>query len=325
MTSLATAVRLLTMGVLIAIAGVAAAQPAYPSKPIRFIVPYPPGGGSDVLARLLGQKLTESWGQPVVIDNRGGGNTIIGNDALAKSAPDGYTISLTNSSLTVLPHLYRTLPYDTLKDLAPVATVSVNPQLLVVHPSVAANNLQEFIALAKSKPGQLNYATSGAGGQTHLAAVLFEILAGVKMEHVHYKGTGPGLTDLLAGRVQLWFIGPHNAIAHIKAGKLRPIAITGQNRSATLPQVPTFNEAGLPGFDVETWYAVLAPAGTPKDIVDKLSAELGKIVTAPDVREKLASQGTQPYFSTAEQFSALLKSDLAMYGKVVKTANIKIE
>ncbi len=325
MNSLAVAVRLLIMGVLIAIAGSAAAQQAYPSKPIRFIVPYPPGGGSDVLARLVGQKLAERLGQPVVVDNRGGGNTIIGNDALAKSPPDGYTISLTNSSVTVLPHLYRTLPYDTLKDLAPVATVSVNPQLLVVHPSVAANNLQEFIALAKSKPGQLNYATSGAGGQTHLAAVLFEILAGVKMEHVHYKGTGPGLTDLLAGRVQLWFIGPHNALPHIKAGKLKPIAISGKSRSATLPQVPTFTEAGVPGFDVETWYAVLAPAGTPKDIVDKLSAEFGRIVAAPDVRAKLESQGMQPFISTAEQFTALVKSDLAMYGKVVKTANIKIE
>jgi tripartite-type tricarboxylate transporter receptor subunit TctC len=315
--------QIFVVGVLMAGAGSAAAQSEYPNKPIRFIVPYPPGGGSDVLARLIGQKLTESWGQPVIIDNRAGANTIIGTDALVKAPPNGYTISLAASTLAVLPHLYRDLPYDPLKDVAPVATVSMSPQLLVVNSGVAANNLEEFIALAKSMPGKLNYASSGAGGPTHLAAALFEILAGVKMQHVAYKGTGPGLTDLLAGRVQLWFIGPHNAIPHIKTGRLRPLAITGESRSASLPQTQTFAEAGMPDFDMETWYGVLAPAGTPKEIVDKLSIEIGKILAMPDVREKLETQGMRPFVSTPEQFTALVKSDVARYGKIIKTANIE--
>ncbi len=327
MMRLCTAVsRMLTVGVLtMAVAGSAAAQPAYPSKPIRFIVPYPPGGGSDTLARFVGQKLSQSWSQPVIVDNRGGGNTVIGTEALAKSAPDGYTIFLGANALTVVPHLYRTLPYDTLKDFAPVGTVARSEFVLVLHPSVAANNLQEFIALAKSRPEQLNYASSGAAGSDRLAAALFEILTKVKMQHVPYKGTAPGLTDLLAGQVQLWFIGPQNALPHIKTGRLKPIAITGERRLPTLPQVPTFIEAGLQGFDVKTWYGVVAPAGTPKSIIDKLSVELGTILAMPDVREKLENQGMQPFISTSEQFTALVKSDFARFGNVIKAANIKIE
>jgi tripartite-type tricarboxylate transporter receptor subunit TctC len=317
--------QIVTTALLLVLSGGAAAQHAYPEKTIRFITPYPPGGSTTILSRLVGQKLAESWGQQVIIDNRGGGNTIIGNDAMAKSPPDGYTILLVTSAIVALPHLYSTLPYDTMKDVAPVATISVSPQILVINPKVPANNLQEFIALAKSKPGDLNYATSGAGGPTHLSAVFFDIVAGTKMQHVPYKGAGPSITDLIAGQVQVFFPVPINAISHIKSGRLRALAITGESRLATLPQVPTFAEAGLPGFDMETWYGVAAPGATPKDIVNKLSAEIGKIVAMPEMREKLESQGMRPLISSADKFSALFKSEMVKYGQIIKTGNVKIE
>jgi len=318
-------VRVLTLAVLLGIAGSAAAQQAYPNKPIRFITPYPPGGSTTVLARLVGQKLTESWGQQVIVDNRGGGNTIIGTEALVKSPPDGYTIFLASPLLVMLPHLYRTLPYDTLRDVAPVATIANTELILVLNPSVPANNLQELIALAKSKPGELNYASSSSGGPTHVAGEMFNIMAGVKTQHVPYKGGGPALTDLLGGQVQMYFNTPVSFISHIKSGKLKAIAISGETRSPALPQVPTFTQAGLPGFDVGYWQGILVPAGTPRAIIDKLSAEVVRIVALPDIKEKLDSQGFAPFVSNADQFAALLKSDMAKYAKVIKAANIKIE
>ena len=323
--SFVNAARISCACALLALAGSAAAQHAYPEKTIRFITPYPPGGSTTILSRLVGQKLAEAWGQQVIIDNRGGGNTIIGNDAMAKSAPDGYTILLVTSAIVALPHLYSTLPYDTMKDIAPVATISVSPQVLVVNPKVPANTLQEFITLAKGKPGELNYATSGAGGPTHLSAVLFEQVAGVKLQHVPYKGAGPSLTDLIAGQVQAFFPVPINAISHVKSGRLRALAITGENRLATLAQVPTFAEAGLPGFDMETWYGVAVPGATPKNIVDKMSTEIGKIVAMPDIKEKLETQGMRPLISTADKFSARFKSEMLKYGQIIKTGNVKIE
>ena len=319
------AVRMFLAGVLMITASSATAQQTYPAKPIRMIVPYPPGGGSDLMGRLVGQKLLESWGQPVLIDNRGGGNTIIGTEALVKSPPDGYTIFLTASPLAVLPHLYRSLPYDTLKDIAPVATFAIAAQVFVVNPSVAAANLQEFIALAKAKPGQLNFASSGSGGPAHLAGELFNLMTGVQMQHIPFKGTAQALTALISGDVQVFSIGPMTVIPHIKAGRLRAVAITGENRLAALSQVPTFAEAGLPGFDLETWYGIVAPAGAPKSIITRLSAEIGRAALLPDFKEKLEAQGMRPYITTAEQFTELLKSDLAKYGKIVKAGNIKIE
>ena len=307
--------------------GTALAQSAqnYPSKPIRFIVPYAPGGSPSHVARVLATKLTESWGQPVLVDNRGGANTVIGTEAVARSAPDGYTSGLTTSTLATLPHLIASLPFDPLKDLAPVAPLITTQLVLVLHPSVPANNLKEFIALAKARPNQLNFAAVGTGSSTHLAGEVFKSVTGVKMQHVAYKGTAPALTDLIGGQVQLNFDTPVTSIPHIRSGKLKPIAITGKNRLASLPDVPTFAEAGLPEYDFQLWFGVIAPAGTPKDIISKLSAEIARILALPDVKESLAQQGLEPFSLSPDRFGALLKADLDKYGKVIKAAGIKIE
>jgi len=318
-------VRMVTVGVLLAIAGTTAAQQNYPSKPIRLIVAFPPGGSTDPIARLVAQKLTESWGQQVIIDNRPGGNTIIGTEALAKSAPDGYTLLAPTSTFVILPHLVPKLPYDTFKDFAPVATLTITEMVLVVNASVPANNLQELIALAKSKPGQLNCASSGTGSANHLASEFFNIQAGIKTQHVPYKGGGPVLADLLAGVVQMAFSPPLAFLPHIKSGRLKPIAVSGESRHPALPQVPTFTEAGLPGYSIGYWIGVLAPAGTPKAIIDRLSNEIGRILAMPDTKEKIAAQGMGSLISTPEQYASLLKADTAKWGKVIKTANIKLE
>jgi tripartite-type tricarboxylate transporter receptor subunit TctC len=297
----------------------------YPNKPIRFIVPYAPGGSTSQTARLVGAKLTESWGQQVLIDNRGGANTVIGTEALARSAPDGYTIGLHTSTLATLPHLIGNLPFDPLKDLAPVATMVTTQLVLVLHPSVPANNLKEFIALAKAKPGALNFAAVGTGSSTHLAGEMFKKVAGVKMQHVPYKGTALALTDLIGGQIQLNFDTPITSLPHIRAGKLKAIAITGRNRLPSLPDVPTFAEAGLPEYDFQLWFGVLAPAATPKAIINKLSTEIGRILALADVRGNLVAQGLDPYYIGPDAFSALIKADIERYGKVIKEAGIKIE
>ena len=324
MRSCSVFARILTIGVLWAFSGTLSAQQDYPSQPIRFITPYPPGGSTTYLSRLVGQKLTEAWGQQVIVDNRGGGNTIIGVQELVKSPPDGYTILLAGSAQTGLPHLYRELPFDVLKDLAPVATIAISPQLLTINPSIPAKDLKEFIAYAKSKPGELNFATSSTGGPTHLAAVQFEMLTGAKLQHVPYKGAGPTIIDLMGGQVQLFFSVPVNVLSHIKAGRLRGLAITGKHRMETLPDVPTFAEAGLPGLDVETWYGITAPAETPKHIIEKLSVEVGKILAMSDIKEKLASQGMLPFISTPEQMAAMMKEEMVKQGELIKAGHIAI-
>lgn len=311
----------------LACVGTALAQSAqnYPNKPIRFIVPYAAGGSTSHVARLVATKLSESWGQPVVVDNRGGGNTAIGTEAVARSAPDGYTIGLQTSTLATLPHLIASLPFDPLKDLAPVAPLISTQLVLVLHPSVPANNLKEFIALAKARPNQLNFAAVGTGSSTHLAGELFKNVTGVKMQHVAYKGTAPALTDLIGGQVQLNFDTPVTSLPHIRAGKLKPIAITGKNRLASLPDVPTFAEAGLPEYDFQIWFGVIAPAGTPRDIIGKISREIARILALPDVKDNLALQGLDPFEASPDQFGALIRGDLDKYGKVIKGAGIKIE
>jgi tripartite-type tricarboxylate transporter receptor subunit TctC len=319
-----TVVRMVTVGVLIAIAGTAAAQQAYPNKPIRMITPYPPGGTTTALSQPIAQKLSESWGQPVIVDNRPGGNTIIGTEALVKSPPDGYTFLLTTSAHVLYPLMLRT-PFDPIKDFAPIATVASTEMVLVLHPSTPANNLQEFIALAKSKPGQLNYATVGSGGLQQLTGELFGILGGVKIQHIPYKGSGPAVTDLLGGQVQFSFQNPISVISYVKSGRLRAIAVSGDNRLSMLPQVPTLTEAGLPGFDVRNWFGVLAPAGTSNVIIDKLATEIIKILAMPDIREKLITQGLDLFYSAPDQFAALMKSDTARYAKIIKAANITME
>jgi len=277
------------------------------------------------VARLVGQKLSEAWGQPVIVDNRPGGNTIIGTEAAAKSAPDGYTILLAASTHTINALLYDNLPYDSVKDFAPVATLVKIPYILVLNASVAANNLQEFIALARSKPGQLNYATSGSGNLNHLAGELLSMLTEIRMQPVPYKGGGPALSGLLGGQVQLQISNPVSFIPHVKSGKLKAIAVTGESRLAALPQVPTFIEVGLPDFDINTWQGVLAPARTPRAVIDRLSTEMGRMLATADVREKLANQGMEPFFSSPEQFAALIDANLTKFAKIIKTANIKLE
>ena len=315
--------RRLALAMLLATAGVASAQLVYPGKSIRFIVPFPPGGSTDPVARMIGQKLVEKWGQPVIVDNRPGGNNVIGTEALARSAPDGYTMLLATSTHVINPHLLPSLPYDPVKDFAPVATLIGAPYVLAVHPSVPANNLREFIAYAKTKPGELNYATSSAGGLQHLSGEMFNIMAGVKMQAVPYKGGGPGITDLIAGQVQLAFNNAINFIAHFKSGKLKAMAISGEARSPALPEVPTFGEAGLPGFGAKNWFGVLVPAGTPREVIDKLSTEIAHILAMPDIREKIDRQGVEPFISTPEQFAAMMRTESAKYAKVIKAANIK--
>jgi len=318
-------VRMLLVGVLMGLAGPVAAQQAYPSKPIRFIVPYAPGGTTTPLARLIGQKLTENLGQPVLIDNRPGAGTMLGTDALAKSLPDGYTIMMAGGTLILAPLLFKA-PYDPIKDFAPIATFATNELVLLLNPSVPANNLKEFIAYAQSRPGQLNYATPGAGGTAHLAHELLNLLAGIKTQHIPYKGGSQALTDLLGGQVQLYFSNTVTAIPHINAGRLKAIATTGKTRSSVLPRVPTFEEAGLSGLPrVGGIFGIIAPAGTPKPIIDRLSVEMGKYLALSDLQQMLMSQGMTPYIASPEQYAALLKEGTATYAKIIKAANIKME
>ena len=304
--------------------GVALAQQDYPSRPIRFITPYAPGGSTTVMARLVGQHLTERWGQNVIVDNRPGGNTVIGTELLAKSPPDGYTILLTPSTHSILSMLMRT-PYDPVKDFAPVAGIGVSPQVLVVNPAVAATTVKELIALAKAKPGYLTFASSGAGGPTHISGEMFNVLAGVKTRHIPYKGGGPATIDLIGGHVHMFYSVPVNVIGHVRSGKLRAIAVSGKNRVAALPDTPTFAEAGLPGFDIVTWNGVTAPAGTPRAIVEKLSAEIAALLAMPATKERLAAIGTTPLILTPEEFAAMIKSEIAMYASVIKAANLRID
>ena len=303
---------------------VALAQATYPAKPIRLIVPFPPGGSTTIIARLIGQKLTASWGQQVVVDNRGGGNTIIGSEALVKAPPDGYTILLVTSTHVINPSLLAT-PYDAIRDFAPVATLVGTETLMVVNPALPANNLQEFIALAKSKPGQLNFATSGSGTTNHLAIELFSILAGVRMQHIPHKGAGPAVTDLIGGQVQMFMNNAVPLTPFVKSGRIRAIAVSGGTRLLSLPEVPTFTEAGLPGYEVKSWQGILAPARTAKGVIDKLSEEISRILRRPDVRDNLLIMGAEPFISTPQQFSALIKSDMVKYAKLIKEANIKLE
>lgn len=310
--------------VLLAWPFVVLAQATYPTKPIRWIVPFVPGGSTTIIARLLGQKVTESWGQQVVVDNRGGGNTIIGSEALVRSAPDGYTILQVTSTHVINPSLLAT-PYDAIKDFAPVATLVATETLFVVNLAVPAKNLQELIALAKSKPGQLNFGSSGSGTTNHLAIEMFSILAGIKMQHIPYKGAGPAVIDLMGGQIQLFANNAVPLIPFVKSGKIRAIAVSGETRLRSLPDVSTFTQAGLPGYEVKSWQGILAPAKTPKPIIDKLSQEIGRILQTPEIRETLLTMGADPFVGTPQQFAALIKVDLVRYAKLIKAANIKLD
>ena len=316
--------RLLVSMIFIGVAGGAIAQQDYPNRPIRYIVPYSPGGSTTWTSRLVGQRLTEVWGQQVLIDNRPGASTIIGTEAAVRSRPDGYTLVYIGSALATNHTLMKT-PYDARKDIAPIATVSSYENLLAVHPSLPVTTLKELIALAKARPGELNYATSSHGGSTHLAAILFNGVAGIKTQQVNYKGGGPAVVDLIAGQVHFMIAVPVNIVTHVKGGRLRAIAITGNKRMTALPDVPSFAEAGLPSVTLQTWQGVGAPAGTPKAIIDRIAAEIEKLVAMPETRAKLDAQGFEPYYNNPEKTAELLNTDIIRFGKIIREGNVKVE
>lgn len=310
--------------VLLMISGGTAAQQNYPNKPIRLITPYAPGGATSILGRLTGDRLTQAWGQQVLLDNRPGGNTVIGSEAMVKAAPDGHTLLLITSTHVINSVLLPNLPYDAVKDFAPVATLAAYEPVLLVNPSLPVNSVKELIALAKSKPGQLNYATAGGNGSaTHLTGEYFNMLADVKINQVPYKGTGPVVAALMAGEVQMHITPPAVFISAIKAGKIKALAVGGAARLPSLPQVPTFAEAGMPAYQLKGWYGILAPAATPKSTIGKLSSEIAKILAAPDIHDKLISLEMQPFINSADQFASLIKSEITKFDNIVKTANIK--
>jgi tripartite-type tricarboxylate transporter receptor subunit TctC len=298
----------------------AEAADTYPSRPIRFIVPFPPGGGNDIVGRLMAAKLGEGLGQQVVVDNRGGAGGTIGTDITAKAPPDGYTVLVNNISLAVNHTLFTKLPYDTLKDLAPVALIGRQPNMLVVYPGFAAKSLRELIDVARAKPGELNYGSGGTGTASHLATEMLKLMTRIDIVHVPYKGLGPALTDLMGGRVQLIISTMASALPQMKAGKLRPLAVTTARRSAFFPEVPTMSEAGVKGYEFSTWYGLLVPAGTPKTAIARLNAETGKALATAAVKDQFAAQGLEPSLSTPEEFAAYLKSEVQKWGQVVKAS-----
>jgi tripartite-type tricarboxylate transporter receptor subunit TctC len=316
--------RVFVVGLLGVTAGATFAQPAYPVKPVRVITPYSAGGVNDLIGRPVVQKLSESLGQSVIFDNRPGGNTIIGLQAVARAPADGYTL-LQLSGSYLLTTLLLPTPFDAAADFTPVATIASTEYILVVHPSLPVKNLKELIALAKARPGQLNYASTGTGGAVHVTTELFKMMTGIDMVHIPYKGGSPAVADLVAGNVQLHFSAPITVVPFIRSGRLKAIAIGGEKRSPALPSVPTFTEAGLPGFDVRAWYGWLAPTGTPRPIIERLSTEISRILAMPAIRENLQSQGMEPFVSTPEQMAKRIAADRERFAKIVKTANIRIE
>ena len=297
----------------------------FPERPIRFIVPFPPGGGNDILARVIAPKMAEFLGQPVIVDNRAGAGGNIGADIAAKSAPDGYTIVIASNQVTMNPALYAKLPFDIEKDFEPIALAASVPMVLVVHPSVAAGNVSELIALAKANPGKLNYSTPGTGTPQHIAFEVFNHAAGISITHVPYKGTGPAIADLIGGQVQTAFGTMASLEQQVKAGKLRALAVATPKRSQVMRDVPTVAESGLPGYDVSLWYSILAPAGTPKEIVARISGDIAKTLALPEVRDKLTAQGFDVSYLNPEQMSELMRRDTARWGKSLREIGLKLD
>ena len=307
------------------VAAWASAQP-YPTKSIRIVVPFPPGGATDILARDVAQKLTEAWGQQVIVDNRPGAGGNIGSELVAHSAPDGYTLEMgTVGTHAINASLYAKMPYDHVKDFAPVILVAGVPNVLVVNLGVPANSVAELIAYAKANPGKLNFASSGNGTSIHLSGELFKVMAGVQMTHVPYKGSAPALQDLLGGQVQLMFDNLPPSLPQIKAGKLRALAVTSLTRAPAIPDVPTVAEAGLPGFEASSWFGILAPAGTPPAIVARINAEIAKWLATPEAKEKLAKQGANAAGGTPDDFAKHIATETAKWAKVVKDSGAKID
>jgi tripartite-type tricarboxylate transporter receptor subunit TctC len=300
----------------------AQAQP-FPSKAVRLVVPFSAGGSTDIISRTLGQKLSEMWGQPVVIDNRPGGSTIIGTDVVAKSAPNGYTLLVAPASFAIVPSLIDKLPYDPVKDFEPITLINTTPLVVVVNLSVPAKSIQELIALAKARPGVLNFGSAGAGGSNHLAGELFNVMAGVRIVHIPYKGNAPALTDLVGGHVDLVFNGLTSALPLIQTGKLRPLAVTSLTRSGALPDIPTLDEVGLKGFQAVAWNGLAAPARTPKDVIRRINADVLKVIRSREFVEQLKAEGSDPVGDSPEQFAAFLREETAKWNKVIEFAKLK--
>ncbi len=313
----------LALPVLLLVPGSALAQ-TYPDKVVRIVVPYPPGGSNDVLARHLAQKLTPLLGQNVIVDNRGGASGAIGADHVAKAAPDGYTLLFNSASFAASAAAEPHLPFDTEKDFAVVAGTGVGPMLLTVHPSMPVKDVNELIQLARSRPGKLNYSSSGVAGINHLATEMFRHMAKINIVHVPYKGMGPAITDLIGGQVQLLITTFPSIGTQVKAGRVKALAVTSPARSQFAPELPTVAESGVPGYEAQVWWGLFAPAGTPKLIIDRLNGEVRKILETADMKEKLAREGAEPLIQTPEQFGETLRSSIQMWRKVVKEANVKL-
>ena len=317
--------RFAATALLLCAAGLAAAQ-SWPAKPIRLIVPFPPGGGNDTVARAIAEQIAPPLGQPVVVDNRPGAGGIVGAQEAARAAPDGYTLFLGGvGSHAVNPNLHPKLPYDAVKDFAPITLVASAPSVLVVYPGLPPKNIAEFTAYVKANPGKLNYASNGNGSSSHIAAVLYENGTGTKMTHVPYKGLGPALTDLLSGRVELMFNSIVAILPHIQSGKLRALAVTSKRRSSLLPDVPTLAESGVKDYEAGSWYGILAPAGTPQPVVERLNAEIVKATKTPEVQKRLAGEGADVIGSTPQEFAEHIRSELARMKTAVSAGGLKVE
>ncbi|HET7199871.1 MAG TPA: tripartite tricarboxylate transporter substrate binding protein [Burkholderiales bacterium] len=315
--------KLATSLVLCAAAAGAWAQ-TYPSKPIRVVVGFPPGGGNDIIARLLGAKMQEAWGEPVVIDNKPGANSIIATEFVAKAAPDGYTL-LVNATggMSVNPVLYAKLPYDSLKDFVPISMVGSFPLVLAVNPSLPVKSVRELLAYAKANPGKLNYSSGSTSFQ--VATEMFKQMTGIDVRHIPYKGSAASITALISGDVQMTIVDTPPVLPQIKAGKVRPLAVTTARRAGSMPELPTISESGVPGYEMALWIGVFAPAATPRDVAAKLNAEVVRIVNLPDIRDRLEGMGVEPLGNTSEQAAEWIRGEIAKYGPVVKAANIKVE
>jgi tripartite-type tricarboxylate transporter receptor subunit TctC len=309
------------------LAGAAAPVPgqSYPTKPVRLIVPFAPGGGTDIIARLVAQELTQRWGQTVVVDNRGGSGGIVGTQLAVQSTPDGYTLVLCSLGISYAPALYSKLPFDPQKDLLPISLVATQPFVYVVVPSLGVKSMKDLIALAKAKPGEIRYGSGGAGGSSHLGTELLRTMTGIDVVHVPYKGTGPALTAMLSGEIHMQLIGISSVVPHMKSGRMRALAVSGGKRSAAAPEVPTVAESGVPGYAFDVWYGMLFPAGTPRAIAGKVNADLNAVLKSAAVAQRFAGLGLEPAGTTAEDFAKMLRSEIAKWRKVVKEANIRVE
>ena len=313
-------------GLMLIAAHAAHAQaPAFPTKPVRIIVAFPPGGGTDIVARIVAGKLAEAWGQQAIVDNRAGASGVIGTELAARAAPDGYTWLMgTMGNLTVNQHLYRNMSVDPQRDLAALTQVVAVHFVMVAHPSLPANSVKQLIALAKKSPGQINYSSSGPGGAPHLGGELLKSMAGIDLLHVPYKGSGPSFNDLLGGQVSLTFDSLLQSLPYIKAGRLKALAVLGDKRSSLLPQTPTVAEAGVPGYALTNWFGLVVPAGTPPELIARLYGDVSKVLKQPDVRERIHNMGADVIGSTPAQFAAFMKAETAKWSKVVKQANISL-